>query len=54
MLIPMTYKLAMAAGQDEGNRHMKAAGRSTWNEEDYNAACEEFERLWPSPSMEAA
>lgn len=43
----MTYKLAMACGQDAGNRHMRKAGRMAWNEEDYNAAVEEFSRLWP-------
>ena len=34
----MTYKLAMAAGQDAGNRSAKAAGRKVWNEDDWNVA----------------
>ena len=34
----MTYKIAMAAGQDAGNRNMKKAGRTAWNEEDWNVA----------------
>jgi hypothetical protein len=26
---------------------MRQAGRSVWNEDDYSAAVEEFNRLWP-------
>lgn len=26
---------------------MRSAGRDVWNADDYNAACAEFERLWP-------
>jgi hypothetical protein len=37
--------IARAAGRDEGNRSMRAAGRSAWNEDDWNAACETFDRL---------
>jgi hypothetical protein len=33
------YQIAMAAGQDAGNRSMRKAGRTSWNEEDWNAAC---------------
>lgn len=33
-----TYKIAIAAGQDAGNRRMKAAGRSKWNRGDYAEA----------------
>lgn len=32
------YKLAMAAGRDAGNRNMRRAGRTTWNEDDYAVA----------------
>jgi hypothetical protein len=41
----ITYEIAMAAGRDAGNRSMKAAGRAKWNEEDWDAACAETERL---------
>lgn len=34
----VTYKVAMAAGQDAGNKSMVAAGRTTWNRKDYNVA----------------
>jgi len=34
----ITYKIAMAAGQDAGNRQMKSEGRTTWNEADWNEA----------------
>ena len=44
--ITMTYSLAMAAGQDAGNRSMRRAGRSKWDESDWNAAAETFARLW--------
>jgi hypothetical protein len=37
--------IARAAGRDAGNRAMRAAGRSTWNEDDWAAACETFDRL---------
>jgi hypothetical protein len=39
---------AWAAATDAGNRSMRAGNRTAWNEDDYNAACEEFYRLWPS------
>ena len=40
-----TYKLAMAAGWDAGNRSMRKAGRTAWNHEDYKAAAEVVARL---------
>ena len=43
----MTYQIAMAAARDEGNRHMRKHGRTVWNEDDWNAMCAEFNRLWP-------
>jgi len=46
-LQPLTYKLAMAAGQDAGNRHMRRAGRSVWDDSDWDTACAEFARIWP-------
>ena len=41
----MTYRMAMAAGQDAANRQMRAAGRTAWNEEDYATAARETNRL---------
>jgi hypothetical protein len=41
----ITYAIAMAAGQDAGNRSMRASGRTSWNEDDWNAAAAETERL---------
>jgi hypothetical protein len=46
--IEITYKLAMAAAQDVGNRSMRAGGRSKWAVKDWKVACETFERLWPN------
>lgn len=39
-MVELTYKLAMAAGQDAGNRNMRHAGRTVWNEDDWNVAAE--------------
>jgi hypothetical protein len=47
-VIVMTYKIAMAASQDAGNRHAKKHGRTAWNEDDFNHAAKEFERLYGS------
>ena len=44
----ITEPIARAAAQDAGNRSMRKAGRTQWNEEDFNAAAQEYERLWPS------
>ena len=46
MNIKMNYKLAMAYGQDEGNRNMLKNSRVMWNEEDWNRAAEAFKGLW--------
>lgn len=35
----LTYKLAMAAGQDAANRQMRKAGRKSWRRADYDLAC---------------
>ncbi len=43
----LTQDLAWAAATDAGNRSMRAAARSVWSEEDFNAAAREFNRLWP-------
>lgn len=39
------YEIAHAAGQDAGNRAMRAGGRSRWSRADYQAACAEMNRL---------
>lgn len=39
-------RLINASGWDEGNRSMRAAGRTTWSEEDYRAACAHTDRLF--------
>lgn len=44
-MMNITLKLAMAAGQDAGNLNMRRAGRSTWNEEDWNVAAKVTEQL---------
>jgi hypothetical protein len=43
----MTYDLAMAIFKDTANRSMRQAGRTSWNEEDYNAGVEAFHRCLP-------
>lgn len=45
--LQMTYHLARAAGMDAANRSMRKAGRTSWNEEDYNVGVVEQNRLWP-------
>ena len=44
--MPLTPDLIRAAGQDAGNRSMKAAGRSAWNDDDWDAACAASDRLF--------
>ena len=41
----LSYELASAAGMDAGNRSMRQAGRKKWNEDDFNAAARETNRL---------
>jgi|GEM_PF-2995952 len=38
-------RIAHAAGWDAGNRSMQDGGRTAWNEDDWNAACEVYDRL---------
>jgi len=42
---PLDRKTAHCAGQDAGNRSMRKAGRKVWNEDDYNAAARETNRI---------
>lgn len=44
----MTREIAQAAAWDAGNRSMHACGRKQWNQDDYNEAVREFDRLWPN------
>lgn len=48
MGIRATYKIAMAAGQDAGNRRMHADGRTEWNAADYAVACDVTAQLMKS------
>ena len=43
-----THEAAHAAGRDAGNRSMRAAGRTTWNDDDYNAAAGTYEKIRPA------
>ncbi len=47
MIAPQTSDeilvIARAAGWDAGNRSMQAGNRTTWNREDYDAACHSME-----------
>lgn len=42
--ITMDYGLAMAIAQDAGNVSMRAAHRTAWNDDDWNAMCDGFKR----------
>jgi len=45
--ITMTPEIARAAATDAGNASMREAGRTKWNEDDYNAAVRMYNRLLP-------
>lgn len=47
MKLTMTPQIARAAAWDAANRNMRKNGRKVWNEEDYNVAVAEYDRLWP-------
>ena len=42
----LTPEICHAAGKDVANRRMRSEGRTTWNVDDYNAACKEINRLF--------
>ena len=42
---------AILAGMDAGNRSMRAAGRTAWTEEDYNAGVRAYNLLLPEKPM---
>lgn len=41
----MTREIARDCALDAGSRRMREAGRSAWDAGDYDAACDEFDRL---------
>ena len=41
-----TPAIAIAAGQDAGNRSVRPAARIEWNDDDWNAACDVSDRLF--------
>jgi hypothetical protein len=43
----LTYKLAMAAAQDHGNRHAKRHGRTKWSRADYSTAVQKLKQIYP-------
>lgn len=43
----LTADIVWAAVLDHGNNHMRKNGRTQWDESDFNAAWDEFDRLWP-------
>lgn len=51
--ILLTVEVARAAATDAGNEAMRASGRKAWSADDYNAACAEFDRLWPTEAEQA-
>jgi len=51
--IQLTEQLARAAATDAGNAHARRHDRHAWNEDDYNAAVAEFDRLIPHLPDEA-
>jgi hypothetical protein len=41
----ITISIARAAGTDAANKQMRAAGRTAWNEADYDLACDVMHAL---------
>ncbi len=50
-LIEPTPTLAHAAGWDAGNRSMREAGRTEWNEDDWNEAARIYTKILPEPTQ---
>lgn len=44
-LLPLTREIAVASGETQANKRMRAAGRSAWDRDDYNAAVFEQARV---------
>jgi len=47
--IKMNHEIAMAAALDAGNRSKKAGGRKIWSVDDWNVACDTYDRLMGQP-----
>jgi len=47
--IKMNHEIAMAATLDVGNRSKKAGGRKIWSVDDWNVACDTYNRLMSQP-----
>lgn len=52
--VAATKPIATAVGMDAGNKNMKAAGRTAWNHEDFNAASAARAKVAPSPAAQTA
>jgi hypothetical protein len=48
----MTREVVWCAAIDAGDRSMRAAGRPSWNDDDWNAMVREFNRLCPESGAE--
>jgi len=44
------YKIIRAAATDAGNRQMRAQHRARWSQEDYEKACQTFQKLYEEES----
>jgi hypothetical protein len=49
--VPATYENAHAAATDAGNENMRKAGRTAWNQDDYDAATQTFNKIYPAAAM---
>ena len=47
--IKMNHEIAMATALDARNRSKKAAGRKAWSVDDWNVACDAYNRLMGPP-----
>jgi hypothetical protein len=41
----LTRELVYAVAEDAANRQMRARGRKSWNTEDFDLACDTFNKL---------
>ncbi len=49
-MMEATYKVAMAAGRDAGNKSARLAGRTHWSQHDYDVAARVVAMLMEVPS----
>lgn len=47
LTLEQRYEIAMAVGKDTANRCMRKAGRTQWNDQDWNVMVKEFNQLFP-------